>query len=263
IPCILASISAVRPIMLDAFAEYLEAAGLWSKPVVMGTWPMCSTPPTMNTSPLPVMMAWAAVWMALMAEPHRRLTVWAADSCGIRVSREICRATLKPCSLVWFTQPQITSSTSFGSSLGLRSNSASISAADRVSARTLRKQPFLARPIGVRTQSTTTTSLGLRLIDLSPFGNLVRVSQRTSCQSWPFHAASRSARTAGQDLHTCLPVRRTCRRPCRRCSAGHHHGTEGNRYRRSGPYLHRPGLQQCCLPDSERSPGTEESSYGR
>ncbi|MCY1367407.1 hypothetical protein D9M69_543400 [compost metagenome] len=77
-PCILPSISAVRPIMPEAFAAYSDMCGFGSTPCIMPTWPMCSTPPTTNTSPLPVMIAWAAVCSALMDEPHRRLTVWPA-----------------------------------------------------------------------------------------------------------------------------------------------------------------------------------------
>jgi hypothetical protein len=60
-----------------AFATCLLMEGLGSTPWVMGMWPMCSTPPTMKTSPLSVMIAMAAVCSALMEEPQRRLIVWA------------------------------------------------------------------------------------------------------------------------------------------------------------------------------------------
>ncbi len=165
-PCILPSISAVRPIMPDALAAYSDRAGFGSTPCIMPTWPMCSTPPTTNTSPLPVMIACAAVCSALMEEPHRRLTVCAALVCGIGVISDAMRAMFQPCSRVWFTQPQITSSTSAGSIFGLRASTPVIRLADRVSARTLRYMPPLERPIGVRPKSTITTSLGFRLIDL-------------------------------------------------------------------------------------------------
>ncbi|CRQ14432.1 Uncharacterised protein [Enterobacter cloacae] len=165
IPCILPSISAVRPIMPEALAAYRDRCGFGSTPCIMPTWPMCSTPPMTNTSPLPVWIAWAAVCSALIDEPHRRLTVCAALVCGIWVISDAMRAMFQPCSRVWLTQPQITSSTSAGSTFGLRSSSLLIRCADMVSARVLRCMPPLERPIGVRPKSTMTTSLGFRLIN--------------------------------------------------------------------------------------------------
>src|SRR5471030_373861 len=76
------------------------------------------------------------------------------------------RAMFQPCSRVWFTQPQITSSTSFGSTLTLRSSNLLIRCADMSSARVLRCMPPLERPIGVRPKSTITTSLGFKLINI-------------------------------------------------------------------------------------------------
>ncbi len=165
-PCILPSISAVRPIIPDALAAYRDRCGFGSTPCIMPTWPMCSTPPMTNTSPLPDWMACTAVCRALMEEPHRRLTVWPALVWGIWVISDAMRAMFQPCSRVWFTQPQITSSTSAGSTLGLRSSSLLIRWADMVSARVLRCMPPLERPIGVRPKSTMTASLGFRLIFL-------------------------------------------------------------------------------------------------
>ncbi len=164
-PCILPSISAVRPIMPDALAAYSDSCGFGSTPCIMLTWPMCSTPPMTNTSPLLVWMACTAVCKALMDEPQRRLTVWPALVCGIRVISDAMRAMFQPCSRVWFTQPQITSSTSAGSIFGLRASTPSIRCADMVSARVLRCMPPLERPIGVRPKSTMTASLGFRLMN--------------------------------------------------------------------------------------------------
>src|SRR5699024_8065772 len=119
---------------------------------------MCSTPPQMNTLSMPALIWPTASWMACMEEPHRRLTVLPATLCGNPAKSSALRAMLKPCSLVCCTQPQITSSTVSGSTAGLRSSSALISAADSVSARVLRNMPPLERPMAVRTASTMTTS---------------------------------------------------------------------------------------------------------
>src|SRR5574344_487163 len=167
-PCILPSISAVRPIMPDALAAYRDCCGLGSTPCIMPTWPMCSTPPTTNTSPLLVWMACTAVCRALMEEPHRRLTVCALLVCGMRVSKEAMRAMFQPCSRVWLTQPQMTSSTSAGLMAALRASRLSIRWADMFSARVLRCMPPLERPIGVRPKSTMTASLGFKLLFYSP-----------------------------------------------------------------------------------------------
>ncbi len=133
-------------------------AGSGSIPWVMGMWPMCSTPPAMKMSPFPVMMDMAAWWSALIDEPHSRLMVCAPVVCGIFVLRAANRPTLNPCSSVCWAHPQLTSSISTGSTAGFRSRSASMSSADRCSARTFRNIPPLDRPMGVRTASTTTAS---------------------------------------------------------------------------------------------------------
>ena len=95
---------------------------------------------------------------ACIDEPHKRLTVTAPTVFGISVNNCALRAMLKPCSLVCLTLPQIISSINEGSKLGLRTNNCCIKCADKPSARTLRKTPALERPIGVRIQSTMTTS---------------------------------------------------------------------------------------------------------
>ena len=142
--------------MPAALATETPRPGWKSTPWVIGTWPMCSTPPIKYTSPMPVWMARTASCSACIDEPQRRFTVTAGTECGIPASKAALRATLKPCSNVCCTQPQITSSMSLGFSAGLRSKMPRITAADKASARTLRNMPALERPIGVRIQSTIT-----------------------------------------------------------------------------------------------------------
>ena len=125
---------------------------------------MCSTPPIMYISPRPLIIPLVASCNACIEEPHKRLTVTAPVVRGIWVSNWALRAMLKPCSLVCCTQPQIMSSISAGSTPGLRSSNAVISAADIVSARTFLNTPAFERPIGVRTQSITTTSFIISLL---------------------------------------------------------------------------------------------------
>ncbi len=72
------------------------------------------------------------------------------------------RAIFRPCSRVWLTQPQITSSTSLVSNW-LRATKARTNSADKLSARTLRNIPFLVLPIAERTPSTMTTSRGFKV----------------------------------------------------------------------------------------------------
>src|SRR5690554_3386755 len=103
-----------------------------------------------------------------MDEPHKRLIVCAPLVCGIWVSKDAIRAMFQPCSRVWLTQPQITSSTSAGLIFSLRFNKLLIKCADISSARVLRCMPPLERPIGVRPKSTITASLGFKLMFFTP-----------------------------------------------------------------------------------------------
>ena len=130
---------------------------------------MCSTPPTTKKSPLSVAIACAAVCNAAIEEPHKRFTVCAATVCGITLNKAAFRATLKPCSRVWLTQPQITSSTWAGLSSGFRAKRPSITAADKFSARTFLKAPPLQRPMAERAPSTTTMSLACNCMFFSEF----------------------------------------------------------------------------------------------
>ncbi len=162
-PCIMARYSAVMPIMPAALATFSPSLGLISTSSIIGRWPRCSTPPTRYTSPMPAMMLAAAVCRADMEEPQRRLTVCAGMVNGSCARRTMLRARFMPCSPRCSTQPQITSSISATSSFGLRASRPRITATDRSSARTLRKQPFLERPMALRAKSTITASLGFRL----------------------------------------------------------------------------------------------------
>ena len=112
----------------------------------------------------------AAACSAVMDEPQRRFTVCALTSLGMGVSSCAKRATLKACSSVCCTQPQMMSSISAGTTSGLRRRSALMTSAERFSARTLRNMPPFERPIGVRTASTTTTSFMASLPVEAPAG---------------------------------------------------------------------------------------------
>ena len=85
-----------------------------------------------------------------MDEPHNRFTVCAGMECGSSALSTTMRAIFMPCSPRWITQPQIRSSISAGSSASLRASMPLMTVADRSSARTLRKQPFLERPMALR-----------------------------------------------------------------------------------------------------------------
>src|SRR6266542_4218074 len=68
------------------------------------------------------------------------------------------RATFSPCSASGIAQPRMTSSTSAGSSPGARRSASVMTTAPMSSGRVLRKAPFGAFPIGVRTALTMTAS---------------------------------------------------------------------------------------------------------
>ena len=82
------------PMFMAPFATLLLIAGLMSIPCVIGTCPMCSTPPTTKRSPCSAMMASVAVWSACIDEPQSRLIVWAGTSFGIEVIRAAKRPML-------------------------------------------------------------------------------------------------------------------------------------------------------------------------
>ena len=173
-----------------------------------------------------------APWSAVIDEPHSRFTVCAPTSLGIGVSSWAKRATLKACSSVCCTQPQITSSISAGSSSGLRRRSAFITSAESVSARTLRNIPPFERPIGVRTASTTTASLmaSLRVEALAGGGQGGELPRRG------VERAERAVLLRGLQQRR----RPTWRRPSGRCRRG----TAGSRDRRAAPCPPRPASRR-------------------
>ena len=128
---------------------------------------MCSRPPTIWTSSHPAMTACVAWFNACKLLPHKRLIVAPPDSTVSPAINAILRATFSPCSPVCWVFPMMTSSISFGS-IPVRSTSALTHATARSSLRTSRNSPLSlwARPIGVRTQSTTTALV----ISMSPVG---------------------------------------------------------------------------------------------
>ena len=66
---------------------------------------MLSTPPASISSASPVRIARAAMPVASMPEPHRRLTVVPGTSTGSPASRALIRATLRLSSPAWLAQP--------------------------------------------------------------------------------------------------------------------------------------------------------------
>ena len=85
------------------------------KPIPIGMWPMCSTPPPITTSWTPAAISAAPKLTACWAEPHWRSTVVAGVSTGSPACSHALRVTLNICSPYCCTQPPITSSTAPGS----------------------------------------------------------------------------------------------------------------------------------------------------
>jgi hypothetical protein len=65
------------------------------KPII-GTRLMFSTPPATKTSPAPMAIAPAAIWIACMEEPHQRLTVEPPTDCGRPAISAAQRAMFRP-----------------------------------------------------------------------------------------------------------------------------------------------------------------------
>src|SRR5436190_1042315 len=118
---------------------------------------MFSTPPAMNTSPSPALIACAALAAAWRPEPHSRFTVWPGTSTGSPARSKAIRATLRLSSPAWFVQPRITSSMERGS-IPERSTIALMVIAARSSARTLASEPPCL-PTGVRSAEQMYASL--------------------------------------------------------------------------------------------------------
>src|SRR6266516_1126188 len=117
---------------------------------------MFSTPPAMNTSPSPALIAWAALAAACNPEPQRRFTVWPGTSTGSPARSRAMRATLRLSSPAWLAQPRMTSSIDAGS-IPERSTTALMGTAARSSGRTVARDPPCL-PTGVRKATLTYAS---------------------------------------------------------------------------------------------------------
>src|SRR5919112_1242554 len=122
-----------------------------------GTRLMTSTPQATATSTAPAPTSEAARLVACCDDPHWLSTVVAATERGSPAVSQAVRATLNDCSPTWVTHPPTTWPTRAGST-PVRSTSAARTVASR-SAGWQVDSPPPRRPMGVRTASTTTTSL--------------------------------------------------------------------------------------------------------
>ena len=111
----------------------------------------------MITSPLPVARAIAPLLIASRDEAQKRLMVTPLTLSGSSAISQAWRAIFMPASASGKPQPQRTSSTIAGS-MPVRLISSLSTSADRSSGRILTNVPFIARPIGVLTPPTMTTS---------------------------------------------------------------------------------------------------------
>ena len=82
-PIVVSSIFAVRENALSAF------------PITNGARVMLSTPPAISSDISPLLIARPAIAIASRLEPHKRLTVVPATSCGTPASNSAIRATLR------------------------------------------------------------------------------------------------------------------------------------------------------------------------
>src|SRR4051794_37634366 len=122
----------------------------------MGTRLIDSTPPATTTSYWPAIRPAAAKCTDCCEEPHCRSTVTPVTVSGQPAVGAAVRAMSKVCSPTWLTQPQITSSTSAGSTPA-RCTRLFSTCADRSAGWTPERPPFRF-PTGVRTASTITAS---------------------------------------------------------------------------------------------------------
>ena len=123
----------------------------------IGTRLIDSTPPATTTSYWPLARPAAAKWTDCWLDPHCRSMVTPGTDSGQPAASTALRAMSKVCSPTWPTQPQITSSTSSGSTPA-RSARALSTCADRSTGCTPDSAPFRF-PTGVRTAATITASL--------------------------------------------------------------------------------------------------------
>ena len=167
-PCGLPSISAVSPIMPEAFATDLAMPGWKSTPWLIGTWPMCSTPQDDED-----IAGHPPEWRGgIVQRLHDAGAAQAVDGdrpteCGMPgqqrgVAGDVEALLQGLLHAAPVDIPRSRSGRGWGCAAGWISSGARSS-----SARTLRKAPPLDRPIGVRIQSTMTTSF----MNGSPFRN--------------------------------------------------------------------------------------------
>jgi hypothetical protein len=115
----------------------------------IGTRVIDSTPAQTKASPAFHWMAPAAMWIACIDEPQKRLTVAPETDSGSSARKPTKRATLNPCSASGKAQPTIRSSMSAGAT-PVRAIRARTTCAAMSSGRTLASSPFLAGVNGDR-----------------------------------------------------------------------------------------------------------------
>ena len=137
-----------HPTVVSAISGAVRLQAAPGLSITYGARVMLSTPPAMNTSPSPALIACAALATACNPEPHSRFTVCPATSTGNPARSEAMRATLRLSSPAWLVHPRITSSIERGS-MPERSTTALIGIAARSSARRPARLPPCL-PTGVR-----------------------------------------------------------------------------------------------------------------
>src|SRR5947209_15701237 len=103
-------------------------------------------------------MARKAMRIVCSDEAQKRLTLGRGTLSGSPASAAQLRAWFMPCSPEWLAEPSITSTTDAGSTAGTFSIRFLMMKPPMSSGRTSFKDPFRARPIGVRAVSTMTAS---------------------------------------------------------------------------------------------------------
>ncbi len=122
----------------------------------IGTRDIISTPAEITRSSCPDQIAAAALKFVCIEEPHCRSTVVPQTVSGQPATRGTMRPMFQPCSPIWVTQPNCTSSISAGSAPVLAARAFSTCAASS-SPRIVESVPPRL-PIGLRTASTINAS---------------------------------------------------------------------------------------------------------
>ncbi|MDT4849849.1 hypothetical protein FQZ97_839830 [compost metagenome] len=121
---------------------------------IIGTMLMLSVPAAIITSASPTRMRSAAICTAERPEAQKRLTVIPPTELGRPARMAPMRATFRPCCASGMAQPQITSSTAFGSRPGTWAMAERRACASRSSGRRCLNEPLCERPMGVRVAAT-------------------------------------------------------------------------------------------------------------